>query len=267
MLKISRNIGLLIFSILIFSSCSEYQKLLKSTDYELKLEKANEYYQDEDYYRAQALYEELLSIYKGTDKAEKAYYYYTFCYYNQKDYILAGYHFKNFMSTYPNSEHAEECDFLSAYCFYLESPYPDLDQTNTSKAIDALQIFINKYPKSDRVSEANKLIDELLFKLETKSFNNAKLYYNLGEFKSSVIALKNTLKDYPDTQYREELLFLILKSNFLLAENSVETKKNERYQATVNEYYTLIDEYPNSKNIKEAEKIYNNSIKKIKQAK
>ncbi|MCK5822498.1 MAG: outer membrane protein assembly factor BamD [Bacteroidales bacterium] len=267
MLKTSRNIAVLILSILIFSACSEYQKILKSNDYELKLEKANEYYADEDYYRAQALYEELLSVYKGTDKAEKVYYYFTFCYYNQKDYILAGYHFKNFISTYPNSEFAEECDYLSAYCYYLVSPQSDLDQTNTYKAIDALQLFINKYPDSEKIANANKLIDELLLKLETKSFSNARLYFNLGEYKSSVIALKNTLKDYPDTQYREELLFLILQSNFLLAENSVETKKNERYQTTINEYYNLIDEYPNSKNIKDAEKIYNTSIKKIKQEK
>ena len=267
MLKISRNIAVLILSILLLSACSEYQKILKSNDYELKLTKANEYYADEDYYRAQALYEELLSIYKGTDKAEKVYYYFSYCYYNQKDYILAGYHFKNFVSTYPNSEYAEECDYLSAYCFYLESPQPDLDQSNTIKAIEALQLFINKYPDSEKIADANKLIDELRLKLETKSINNAKLYFNLGEYKSSVIALKNTLKDYPDTQYREELLFLILKSNFLLSKNSIEAKKIERYQTTVNEYYNLIDEYPNSKNIKEAEKIYNNSIKEIEQAK
>ncbi|RLD60843.1 MAG: outer membrane protein assembly factor BamD [Bacteroidetes bacterium] len=267
MLKLSRNIAILILSIFFFSACSEYQKILKSNDYELKLEKANEYYEEEDYYRAQALYEELLSIYKGTDKAEKIYYKFSYCYFNQKDYILAGYHFENFVSTYPNSKYAEECDFLSAYCYYLESPQPDLDQSNTRKAIDALQLFINKYPGSEKIVEANKLIDELRLKLETKSFNNAKLYYNLGEYKSAVIALKNTLKDYPDTQYREELLFLILKSNFLLAKNSIEAKKIERYQTTVNEYYSLIDEYPNSKNIKEAEKIYNTSIKEIKQEK
>ena len=267
MLKLSRNIAILILSIFFFSACSEYQKILKSNDYELKLEKANEYYEEEDYYRAQALYEELLSIYKGTDKAEKIYYKFSYCYFNQKDYILAGYHFENFVSTYPNSKYAEECDFLSAYCYYLESPQPDLDQSNTRKAIDALQLFINKYPGSEKIVDANKLIDELRLKLETKSFNNAKLYYNLGEYKSAVIALKNTLKDYPDTQYREELLFLILKSNFLLAKNSIEAKKIERYQTTVNEYYSLIDEYPNSKNIKEAEKIYNTSIKEIKQEK
>ncbi len=267
MLRILRNITIIIFSILIITACSEYQKILKSTDYKLKYEKANEYYNKEDYYRAQALFEELLSVYKGTDKAENIYYYYSNCYYNQRDYILAGYHFKNFVSTYANSEHAEECFYLSAYCYYLESSEPDLDQTNTHKAIDALQLFINKYPNSPKLAEANELIDKLQFKLETKSFSNAKLYFNFGEYKSAVIALKNSLKDFPDTQYREELLFLILKSNFLLAENSIDAKKNERYQATINEYYNLIDEYPNSKNIKEAEKIYNISIKEIKKIK
>ena len=149
-------------------SCSEYQKLLKGTDFEAKYEKAMEYYDEEDYYRSQTLLEELLTIYKGTQKAEEVYYRYTYCYYNLDDYLLAGYHFKVFAQTYPNSDYAEECSYLSAYCHFLNSPNSSLDQTDTYKAIEALQLFINMYPQSTRKDSCNSLIDDLRFKLESK---------------------------------------------------------------------------------------------------
>lgn len=250
--------------IFIIPACSEYQKILKSSDFDAKYNKAIEYYQEEDYYRAQTLLEELLVIYKGTSKAEEVYYYYAYSYYYLDDYILAGYHFKILAQTYPNSKYAEECNFLSAYCHYLNSPNANLDQTNTYKAIELLQLFINKFPESERKDTCNFLIDKLRYKLETKSFNNAKLYYRLGDFKAAITTIKTSLIDFPDSEYREELVFLLLKSNFLLAENSITKKQAERYQSTINEYYAFIDEFPENGKVKEAEKIYEQSIKILK---
>ena len=204
-----------------FFSCSKYQKLLKSSDYNLKYEKAIEYFEDEDYYRSLSLLEEILSVYRGTSKAEKISYYYAYCHYHQKEYILAGYHFQNFATTFPNSEYTEECEFQSAYCYFLNSYKPSLDQSITYKAIETFQLFINKYPDSERINKSNELIDKLRYKLETKSFNNAKLYLNLGDYKAATISLKSSLIEFPDTPYREELLYLILKSEFLFASSAL----------------------------------------------
>lgn len=263
MLK-NRIILILVFlSISTFWSCSEYQKLLKSSDYDLKYEKSIEYYEDGDYYRSLSLLEELITFYRGTDKAENIAFYYAYCHYHQREYLLASYHFKNFANTFPNSEHTEECVFLSAYCFYLRSPNPSLDQTETNKAIESLQLYINKYPLSERIGEANELIEILHHKLETKSYNNSKLYYKLGYYSSAIIAINNTLKDFPDTEYREELLFILLKSQFDYAENSVISKQKERYEYAIEKYYALLDAFPNSSFLKEAEHIYDKSAKII----
>jgi outer membrane protein assembly factor BamD len=242
--------------ILLFSSCSEYQKLLKSNDYDLKYEKAMEYYDAEDYIRASTLLEELMAVYRGTETAEQVYYRYAYTYYYQKDYFTAGYYFDHFVSNFPNSKYADECAFMKAYCFYMDSPSPNLDQTSTYKAIDELQIFINRHPQSTRIEECNRLIDELNDKLVEKSFNGAKLYFDLGEFKASITALNNSLLEYPDTKYREELLYLILKSNFELARNSIQEKIRERYEQTTEAYYKLVEEFPETKHLREAERIY-----------
>ncbi len=269
--KLYRYIQMAKFRILIFSlttlflfSCSEYQKILKSSDYNFKYEKAVAYYNEGDYYRAQSLFDELVSIFKGTDKAEDVLYYYADCHYQQEDYVLGAYYFDNFAKTFPYSDKTEKASYLAAYCYYLNSPRSSLDQSDTYKAITAMQLFINKYPNSEYIDQANDIIDKLHHKLEEKSYNNAKLYFKLGDYQAATIALKNSIKDYPDSQYREELLYLIVKSSFLLAEMSIPSMQGERYQNTITEYYTFIDEYPDSQYSKEIEKMYTKSVNHIK---
>ena len=187
-----------------------------------------------------------------------------YTHYNQAEYILGAYHFRNFIKTYPNDELTQECEFMLAECFRHESPRFSLDQQNTRKAIQGYQMFINKYPKSDKVELANSRIEELRMRLEKKSFENSRLYYQLRDYKAAAIALKNTLDEFPDTEFREELLYLIMKSNYLLADNSIKKIQKERYQETIDSYYVFIDEFPESEKTKEAEKIFERSVEEIK---
>lgn len=249
--------------IVLLSSCSEYQKIINSSDYDMKYEKAMAYYDDEDYIRSSTLFEELMAVYKGTENAEEIYYRYAYTYYYQKDYPMAGYSFSQFVTQYPQSKYADECAFMKAYCFYEDSPSSNLDQTSTLRAIDELQIFINRHPASTRIEECNKLIDELNDKLVQKSFNGAKLYFDLGEYKASITALNNSLLDYPDTRYREELLYLILESSYELAKNSYPSLRKERYEKTTDAYYKLVDEYPETKHLKDAERLFEAAKKEL----
>jgi outer membrane protein assembly factor BamD len=247
-------------------SCSQYQKLLKSTDYELKYTKAKEYYEEEDFMRAVTLLNELQGVYRGTDKAEDITYTYANCLYGLRDYIMAGHYYRQFVSTYPTSSLSEECQFMSAYCYYMLSPKPRLDQEETYKAIDEFQLFMNLYPTSSKVEEANLLIDELRDKLVFKSYLSSKLYFDLGtymgnNYKSAIIAAQNSLKEFPDTKYREELSFLILEAKYIQAANSVIGKKEERMRDTIDEYFSFINEFPESEYIKKAVKIYNDASK------
>ncbi len=245
---------------LVLLNCSGYEKLLKSNDYKLKYTKAMEYYNDEEYVRAATLFDQIVPVYRGTIKADTVFYYQARSYYMQRDYILAGHHFNQLALNYPNSVYAEEADYMTGYCYYKTSPKPSLDQGNTLKSINSFTLFMIKYPLSERVGEARILIEEMRNKLVEKSYNSAKLYYDLGDYKASIIALKNSLTAFPDTKYREELLFLTLRSSYLLAENSIHSKQKERYQNTMDEYYSFIGEFPESKFKNEAERIYNDAV-------
>jgi outer membrane protein assembly factor BamD len=249
--------GFIIVLIAVISaSCSKYQKLLKSSDMDAKYIAALEYYENEKYDRAMALFEELIPIFRGTDRAEKVYYSYCYCNYQLNLLYAASYHFKKFSVTYPLSEHAQETLFMHAYSKYLLSPTPTLDATETIGGIDALQLFINTYPEHTLVDSSNVLMDKLRNKLEDKSYLNSKQYYKIFKFKAAIISMNNTLLDYPETKYREELTFLTLKSHYYLAENSINKKKLERIDNTIEAYYTFEDTFKDSTYLKEAQTIF-----------
>ncbi|MCK5464312.1 MAG: outer membrane protein assembly factor BamD, partial [Bacteroidales bacterium] len=184
-------------------------------------------------------------------------------YFNQRDYILSGHHFKNLAFNFTNSVYAEEADYMVAYCHYKQSPKPSLDQTNSVQAVNYFQLFMIKYPSSDLIEMALLYIDEMRNKLVQKSYMSAKLYYNLEDYKASIIALRNSLNEYPDTEHREELMFLLLRSNFLLAENSIVSLQVERYQDAVDEYYSFVGEFPESNYRQQADRIYDAALKEI----
>ena len=224
------SIGLILFS------CSDYNKLLKSSDYNKKYEEAVKYYENKDYTKSLALFEELVSVFRGTSKAEKIMYYYAYATYSTGDYLLAGYHFNNFVKTFPASDKTEECSFMAAYCYYLESPTYTLDQMDTKNAMKEMQLFLNKYPESKRKDECNELISKLHTKLEQKNYEISKQYYFLEDYKAAIVSFENFLKEFPDTRYREEVMYLIVKSNYLYAIRSIESKKSERFKSLLESY-------------------------------
>ncbi len=253
--------------IFLINSCSEYNKILKGSDYNLKFEKAKEYYHNDQCYKSLPLLDELMSYFRMTNKGEEVYYYYAKNQYCMGDYYLAGYYYKRFVKNFPQSHLAEECAFNAAICMMRNSPEYYLDQTDSYKAIDEFQLFMSKYPESDLVDSCNVLVKNLRNRLEIKSFEKAKLYFKMEKYRSATIAFNSTIAEFPDTKYKEEILFLSLKSNFLFASNSVERKKMERFEETIKSYHNFVDSFEKSKKIKEAENYYLSSLKELEKLK
>lgn len=237
------------------TSCGEYQEVLKSKDLDFKFSKAVEYYEAGEYNKAYPIFDELISLYRGTEKAQEVYFYYANTLYLQKDYILAGYHFKNFYKTFPQNEQADEAAYLTAYCYYLEAPSHSLDQAYTYKAINELQLFINTHPGSDRIEQCNEYMEDLRGRLELKSYEIAKQYYKTRKYKAAMTAFTTTLSEYPDTPYREEAMYLKAKAAFKLAENSVVELQEERFIEANTALNDLEEIFPESEYLAELRKL------------
>lgn len=261
-----KNILLTLLAAMLLSSCGEYNKLLKSTDYEYKYEAAKNYFAKGQYNRAATLLNELVAILKGTDKAEESLYMLGMSYYNQKDYQVAAQTFIQYYNVYPRGTFAELARFHAGKSLYLDTPEPRLDQSGTYSAIQQLQMFMEYFPESSKKDEAQNMIFALQDKLVMKEYLAAKMYYNLGNYLgnnylSCVITAQNALKDYPYTNMREDISILILRAKYEMAIHSVDDKKMDRYRETVDEYYAFKNEFPESKHLKEADNIFKESQK------
>ena len=242
-------------------SCGEYQRALKSTDYNYKYDYAKRAFEEKKYAQAATLFKDCITVFKGSDKAEESLYLLALSYYENKDYISSGAYFQNYYARYPKGKYTELARFYCGYGYYLDSPEPQLDQSGTLKAIEELQGFLDYFPRSDRVTIAQQAIFELQDKLTLKQLQNAQLYYNLGtylgdNYDSAVIVAKNAIKDYPYSKYKEELELLVLKARYQEAALSVDERKADRFREVVDEYYSFINNYPDTKNREEADNIF-----------
>ena len=264
-MKILKRFSLLliIFPLAFVTSCSEYQQVVKSDDPYLKYAKAKEYFEDEKYYKAMPLLDELISFFKGTNLMQDILYYYAFCHYETGEFLVAAYHFKTYASTYIADPRAEECLFMNAKCYYTISPNMMLEQSYSYDCVEAIQLFVNAYPDSKFVPEANQMMDDMREKLEEKAFYNANLYYKMERYKAASVAFQNLLRDFPDSKHAEVAMFMIVKANYLYAQNSISTKQRERYENTITLYQSFVSRYNQSELLSEAKTIYESSLKNL----
>jgi outer membrane protein assembly factor BamD len=262
-MKITR---LFIFALVLVGmvSCGEYYEIKESNDYELKYKKALEYYDKGEYAKSEYLLNEVIPTYRGTSKYENISYYYVMSLYKQEFYNVAAHYFNLFTTTFPQSERLEECHYKSALCYYYVSPEVKLDQQNTHNAINGFLKYIKLYPDSDKISEINKYLDICRDKLTNKSYINARLYYDREKFKSAIVALNNSLNDYPESSYREEVKYLLLQSHYQFAKNSIVDKQADRYKEALQSTESFIEEFPESQYIDEANTIKDDIKKNIK---
>ena len=223
-----KKIIALLLLVVLFSSCNEYQKALKTEDVAAKFDMATKLYDSGKCTKAIRIFEQIAPAYRGKPQAEKLFYMFAQSYYKTKQYYLAGYQFESFVSGYPKSEKIQEAAYLGAKSYSMLSPVYSLDQKDTFKAIEKLQTFIDNFPNSEYIAEANATVKVLSEKIEKKVYENAKGYHTISDFKSAIVAFDNFMGDYPGTIFKEDALFYKYDSAYQLAINSVPAKMEER---------------------------------------
>lgn len=245
----------ILFLAVIITSCSPFQKALKSEDVAFKKEVGEMMYNKGKYEKAIRLFEQVSQSYKGKKDAETMFYMFAQSYYKTKQYYLAGYQFEGFAASYPRSDKLEEASYLGAKSYHFLSPRYSLEQGDTYKAIDKLQVFIDTYPNSQYMAEANQLVKELREKLEKKAFEIAKQYNTIMDYKAAIKSLDNFIIDYPGTPFKEDALYYKYDSSYQLAINSVPARMEERLNQAKSSYAALIKFKADTKYKKQADEM------------
>ena len=255
---------------LLLTSCSEYQKVLNKGTVEKQYAMATKMYEAKKYNKALNLFEKVTASYRGKPQMERIQFMVAQSNFNTKNYDLAGYYFDRFTQNYPKSSKKEEAAYLSAYSYMLSSPVFSLDQTETKKALDAFQGFINAYPDSKRAVDANKYYQEIRYKLQKKAFEIAKVYYTTADYdtrnyNAAIVAFDNLLSDYLGSEFKEEALYYRLKAAHDLAIKSNDIKKGTRIKNAVKAYEKLKRNFPKTKYTKDSDKMLATLEKEKKQ--
>lgn len=248
-----KNFLVTLLIVISLSSCSEYQKALKSEDTAVKFAKGTELYEAGKYNKANKLFAQIVPGYRGKPQAEKLMYMYSNSFYMMKDYYLSAYQFERFESAYPKSEKAEEALFLSAKSYYELSPVYSKEQKETREALEKLQLFINKFPESQYIVQVNDMVKELDYKLEKKAFEIAKQYNRITDYEASIKSFDNFILEFPGTSFREEAMFYRLDAAYKLSVNSTERKKETRVNNAIAYYNAFKKSFPNSERLSEIE--------------
>lgn len=263
-----RILYLLLFSLVVFASCGEYNKILKSTDNELKYTYAKKYFEEGKYSRSITLLQDIVPYLKGTSNGEEALYLLAQSFFYDKDYETANQYYTAYTNQYPRGQYVQTARFNSAYGLFLDSPDIRLDQSNTYKSIQGFQDFIELYPQSDKIELATQSMFDLQEKLAEKDLMAARLYYNLGNYmgnnyEACVVTAREGLKSYPYSKQLEEFQALIVRSRYQLATQSIEEKKPIRFRDVIDEYYNYQNMFPEGKYKKEFDRYYRKASKEL----
>jgi outer membrane protein assembly factor BamD len=245
--------------VIAFSSCSEYQKALKSEEVSEKFTMGTELFDAGKFNKANRLFVQIVPKYRGKPQAEKLMYMYSKTFYEMRDYYTANYQMERFVSAYPESEKAQEIAYLGAKSYYHLSPVYSKEQKETIDALSKLQDFINSYPDSEYLPEANVLVKELDFKLEKKAYEIAKGYNKTGpysrDYQAAISAFDNFIIDFPGTSLKEDAMFYRLDSAYKMSINSVEWKKEQRLKDAITYYKSFKKSFSESNYSEEADKM------------
>ncbi|OFY41491.1 MAG: hypothetical protein A2X18_06555 [Bacteroidetes bacterium GWF2_40_14] len=252
-MKPGKIIIIVLAGFLAISCKSQYDALLKTADVELKYNGAMNYYNAEKYLKAATLFDQLLLPLKGTEKDDTVQFYLGLSNYKFGDVTTAEANFETFVQVYPRSPFTEEAKFLRIECLYDGTYRFELDQMPTYKTMSAINEYLYEHPNSKNIKRCRDMLVDLQERLDKKSFEAAKLYYTIEDYRSAAYALKNVLKENADNQYREEIMYYIVAANYHYANNSVPEKQKERFMALIDEYYNFVSEYPESKYKKEVD--------------
>lgn len=240
---------------LIAASCSVVQKAIKSGNPQYAYEQALDLYEQEKWGQASDLFEACRHIYVGSPREDTLSFYNARCKFKDRKWEEASILLDDYRRKFGRSPFIEDAEGMYALCYYYMSPGPERDQSITTQAIIAITEFMSRYPESKHRAEYQEMLDNLAGRLQEKSYLNAYTYYKIGRYKSAIVAFKNAMKNYPDSPRSEEMLYYTVVSAYRLAANSVESKQLDRYIAMLDYYYTFISEYPESKHLKEVERM------------
>ncbi len=196
-----------------FTGCAG-NKPIRDIDYKAEFEKGKAAFNKKKYVKAQLLFNTVVIGASHTELGDDALFYLGESHYFAKEYILAIAEYDRLIRRMPFSPFVEQARYRIAKSYVILSPKYFRDQTYSDKALGKLQEFIDDYPGSNRISEAEIDIRELRNKMSHKAYETGILYMKLEEYKSALITFVQVTDLYYDTDFIDLTHLKIIECHF-----------------------------------------------------
>lgn len=268
---------LIIFTVAIFSmffSCTSSKDLNAAIadnskeGAQRRLDLANKYFDEDDYYKAIQLYEVVINERILVDDLELVYFRYANSHFAQYDYATASNLYNTFYLSYPDSENAETAYYYRALCSYeLAEADHRLDQETLLQSMREFQDYVITFPGGEHEEEALNKIEEIRVINERKKMSIGDLYAQIGEYKAAIAEYNRFIEDNPSSYLAEETYYKLLKTRLSLANKSVEHRKIERYELVLTHYEYFMEKYSTGPYAQEVKEIKNQAEQELSKLK
>jgi len=208
------------------------------------------------YERAVQYFQGVFDFGRTHEWADDAQFYLARAYRANREYILAASEYQRFIEIYRADPRVPEAEFGRAMTFFERSPAFQFDQTDTERGIEVFNLYMKRYPNHDSVTVAEQRVQTLREKLARKQFNTAGLYERRELYEASALSYEVVFDKYPDTPWADDALVGAIRSYIGFSDQSVAARQPERLQQALQHYERLLQIFPDSPLLKDAEALY-----------
>ena len=220
-------------------------------------------FEEGKYEQAAAYFQGVFSFGRTHQWAADAQLYLARSYRANKEYLLAANEYERFTRIYRSDPRLAEANYEWALTYYDLSPDAPLDQSDTKRAIQEFQLFMDRFPADSLIDEAQKRIVDLRTKLAQKQYETAALYERRDLYEAAALSFEAVFEEYPDTPWAQQALLGAIRSYIAYSDQSISLRQPERLQLAVRNYDRLTQIFEDSPYLKEAEALYNQAKERL----
>ncbi len=172
------------------------------------------------------------------------------------EYLLAANEYERFTKIYRADPRLPLVNFEWADTYFELSPAPALDQSDTKRAIQEFQLFIERFPADSLVDNAQEKIVELRTKLAQKQYATGKLYERRELYEAAALSFESVFDLYPDTPWAQPALLGAMEMYIAYSDQSIRSRQAERLEAAIKNYDRLVQIFEPGEYHKKAEELY-----------
>ncbi len=175
--------SILLIVLLLFACSSNNMNRMSAKE---KWDKAEQFFSQKKYHKAALLYEQIV-LERNSSYTADSQYKLAESYYLQEKYAEAITEYQLLQSLFPDYKNIASAQFMIGVCNYHLALSPHYTQDESNKSIEAMQIFIDKYPNDTRINEAYQYIQKSQQKLIEKKYLAGYIYYKIDDYSSAIL--------------------------------------------------------------------------------